>query len=100
MTWNRGTINNGLRYNSPPIPFFGIPTFCSVILFKGYGSFVYIIADIEQLAAADVFVGTFSSNVGRLVAVLREGLGKTRNSSISLDAKAWYPGRSRGLLFD
>ena len=64
------------------------------LLLKGYGAFVYTFADIEQLAAADVFVGTFTSNVGRLVAMLREGLGKPRESSISLDA-SWQPVRSR-----
>ena len=55
---------------------------------------MYTFADIEQLAAADIFVGTFTSNVGRLVVMLREGLGKERNSSISLDAP-WTPARSR-----
>ncbi|CAM9367715.1 unnamed protein product, partial [Laminaria digitata] len=67
---------------------------------QGYGSFVYILADLEQLAAAELFVGTFSSNVGRFVMLLRESLGKPRNSSISLDAKSWYPGRQRSLLMD
>lgn len=39
-----------------------------------------------MLASADVFVGTFTSNVSRLVALLREGInGKPRDSSISLD---------------
>ncbi|CAN0483742.1 unnamed protein product, partial [Scytosiphon promiscuus] len=61
---------------------------------KGYGAFVYMFADIEQLAVADVFVGTFTSNVGKLVVMLREGLGKRRSSSISLDAP-WHPVRSR-----
>lgn len=62
---------------------------------KAYTSFVYLMADLEQLAAADVFVGTSSSNMGRLVFLLREGVGKERSSSISMD-KAWTPkGRSR-----
>ncbi|CAM9350478.1 unnamed protein product, partial [Laminaria digitata] len=59
---------------------------------QGYGSFVYILADLEQLAAAELFVGTFTSNVGRFVVLLREGLGKPRYSSISMDASSWYPG--------
>ncbi|CAM9447993.1 unnamed protein product, partial [Laminaria digitata] len=67
---------------------------------QGYGSFVYILADLEQLAAAELFVGTFSSNVGRLVMLLREGRGKPRSSSISLDVGSWHPGRHRGLLTD
>lgn len=39
-----------------------------------------------MLSAASVFVGTFSSNVSRVVALLREGVeGKSRDSCISLD---------------
>lgn len=66
---------------------------------KGYGSFVYLLADLEQLAAADVLVGTCSSNLGRLVMVLRDGLGKDKKSSISLDLP-WYPKRQRSLALD
>lgn len=87
-TWNTSKL---LRYAcsfSPPCPLL------LLLLHKGYGSFVYTFADIEQLAAADIFVGTFTSNVGRFVVMLREGLGKERNSSISLDAP-WTPARSR-----
>lgn len=61
---------------------------------------MYIMADPEQLAAADVFVGTFSSNIGRLVMVLRDGLGKPRSSAISLDTEFWWPGRQRNLALD
>eukprot|EP00903_Cladosiphon_okamuranus_P021622 g19881.t1 len=54
--------------------------------FEDYSGFVYVFADWEMLAAASVFVGTFSSNVSRVVALLREGLqGKSRDSCISLD---------------
>eukprot|EP00904_Undaria_pinnatifida_P006339 jgi/Undpi1/2835/HiC_scaffold_14.g06212.m1 len=67
---------------------------------QGYGPFVYMMADLEQMAEADVFVGTFSSNVGRLVAVLRDGLGKERSSAISMDTEHWWPGRHRGLALD
>lgn len=43
-------------------------------------------ADLQMLSAANVFVGTYSSNVGRLVALLREGVdGHGRESCISLD---------------
>ena len=74
------------------------PLYCLLVpgLYKGYGSMVYLIADLDQLAAADVFVGTCSSNLGRLVMVLRDGLGKTSNTSISLD-RPWYPKRERSL---
>lgn len=66
---------------------------------KEYASFVYLLADLEQLAAADVFVGTCSSNVGRLVMLLRDGLGKQINSGISLDEQ-WNPSRRRRLALD
>ena len=64
-----------------------------------YGSVVYLLADLEQLAAADVFVGTCSSNIGRLVFLLRDGLGKDQSSDISLD-REWHPTRLRSLALD
>lgn len=66
-----------------------------IAITKGYGSFVYSFTDLHQLARADVFVGTFSSNFGRLVMVLREGLQKERTSGMSLDFKDWYPVRKQ-----
>ncbi|CAN0541458.1 unnamed protein product [Scytosiphon promiscuus] len=59
-----------------------------------------MMADLEQLAAAEVFVGTFSSNIGRLVAVLRDALGKPRSSAISVDTELWFPGRKLSPEFD
>ena len=56
-----------------------------------YWSFVYIIADIEKLVESDIFVGTFSSNIGRLVAIIRDGIGKSTDSSISMDER-WHWG--------
>ncbi|CAM9831289.1 unnamed protein product, partial [Sphacelaria rigidula] len=58
-----------------------------------YPSFVYMFADLHQLAASEVFVGTFSSNIGRLVYLLRKNNGKDGDSSISLDTQGWWPGR-------
>eukprot|EP00904_Undaria_pinnatifida_P002353 jgi/Undpi1/12118/HiC_scaffold_5.g01794.m1 len=66
---------------------------------QSYGSLVYLMADLEQLAAADVFVGTCSSNIGRLVMLLRDNLGKDQDSGISLD-KPWLPNRARSLEQD
>jgi len=60
--------------------------------FQEYKSFVYLFSDIERLSNAEVFVGTFSSNMGRIVHVARESKNKPRNSSRSLDVK-WHPGR-------
>ena len=60
-----------------------------------YGGFAYTFADLHQCTRADVFVGTFSSNMGRLLVLLRESIGlKPRSSSISLDVP-WWPGRRR-----
>lgn len=50
-------------------------------------------SDLQQLTLSEVFVGTFSSNVGRLVTVLREGIHKDRSSAISLDSPTWSAGR-------
>ena len=69
------------------------------VICKDYASFVYLMADLEQLAAADVFVGTCSSNIGRLVMLRRDNLGKEKNTSISLDG-AWNPMRQRSLALD
>jgi hypothetical protein len=48
-----------------------------------------LLAEVHALAAADWFVGTFSSNLGRLVHVLRDE--KDPETSISLDTR-WAPG--------
>lgn len=60
-----------------------------------YAGFVYTFADLQQCTRADVFVGTFSSNMGRLLVLLRESIGlKPRSSALSLDGP-WWPGRRR-----
>lgn len=65
-------------------------------LAQGYPAYVYMFADLEQLVKAELFVGTFSSNVGRLAALLREAAGKPLESSVSIDIE-WVPGRMRAL---
>lgn len=55
---------------------------------RNYGRVVELLAEVEALAEARVFVGTFSSNLGRFVHVLRKG---EANSSVSLDYR-WSPG--------
>ncbi|CAB1121484.1 GT23 [Ectocarpus sp. CCAP 1310/34] len=53
---------------------------------QGYQGFVMVFADLKMLAAGSLFVGTYTSNVSRLVALLREGIhGHARDSCISLD---------------
>lgn len=58
-----------------------------------------MMADLDQMAAADVFVGTCTSNLGRLAMVLRDGLGKHNGTTISLDVP-WFPKRGRNLVLD
>ncbi|CAM9723102.1 unnamed protein product, partial [Hapterophycus canaliculatus] len=58
-----------------------------------YDTYVILHAELAMMAAADVFVGTFSSNIARMLYLFREGLGFPRNSTISVDVPEWYPGR-------
>lgn len=58
-----------------------------------YDSFLHLFLDIEMLSKSEVFVGTFSSNLGRFVVTARESFNKRRDSSISVDWKNWFPGR-------
>ena len=67
------------------------------VICKGYGAFVFLLADLEQPATADVFVGTCSSNIERLAIMLQDGLGKGTSSAISLDIP-WVPNRQRHLV--
>ena len=46
-----------------------------------------------MLSQANVFVGTFSSNVARIVVLLRESRGMERSSSLSVDVQDWFPER-------
>ncbi|CAM9886103.1 unnamed protein product [Scytosiphon promiscuus] len=58
-----------------------------------YDRYVVLHTELAMMATADVFVGTFSSNIGRLVYLIREGLGFPRNSTISVDNPNWHLGR-------
>lgn len=54
--------------------------------------FAYLFADIQMLVEAEVFVGTYTSNLGRLVFLLRDAIGKPRESTINLEGSNWWPG--------
>lgn len=58
----------------------------------------YFVAELQMMASADVFCGTYSSNVGRLVVLLREAMAMPRDSALSCDKPDWFAGRqlSRG----
>lgn len=51
-------------------------------------------AEMLMLTAADMFSGTFSSNLGRIVTLMREALNnKPRDSALSSDTANWFAGR-------
>lgn len=58
-----------------------------------YELYVVLHAELDMMSHADVFVGTFSSNIGRLVYLMREVNGLPRNSSVSVDVPEWFLGR-------
>lgn len=46
-----------------------------------------------MLSEADIFVGTFSSNVARRVVLMRDANGLERDTAMSVDDPDWYAGR-------
>lgn len=57
-----------------------------------YEAMVLLRAELEMMASAAVFSGTFSSNISRLVALMRHSLGKPEGSALSADFPRWTPG--------
>ncbi|CAM9619263.1 unnamed protein product [Ectocarpus fasciculatus] len=62
---------------------------------NSYEAMVLLRAELEMLAGAAVFSGTFSSNVGRMVALMRRTLDKPDASAVSVDFPTWFAGRQR-----
>lgn len=58
---------------------------------------VLLRAELQMLADAEIFSGTFSSNLGRVVALMRHTMGKPKATGISADDPVWFPGRQRRL---
>lgn len=52
-----------------------------------------LLAELHMLSEADVFSGTFSSNIGRMVVLMRETLHMPRDSAVSCGNDVWYLGR-------
>ncbi|CAM9358311.1 unnamed protein product [Scytosiphon promiscuus] len=52
-----------------------------------YELYVGLHAELIMLSEAEVFVGTFTSNIARFVYVMRESNGLPRNSAISVDRR-------------
>eukprot|EP00903_Cladosiphon_okamuranus_P007627 g7396.t1 len=57
-----------------------------------YEAMVLLRAELLMLAGAEVFSGTFSSNIGRIVALMRDTLNKPRGSALSNDTEEWFAG--------
>ncbi|CAM9336551.1 unnamed protein product [Ectocarpus fasciculatus] len=62
---------------------------------NSYESLVVLRAELEMLANANVFCGTFSSNLSRIVALMRRTLKLPDESGLSADTPNWYIGRHR-----
>ena len=62
-------------------------------LYKTYEMYVVFFTELKMLSQANVFIGTYSSNVGRMIVLLRESRGMPRSSSLSLDHPDWFPNR-------
>ncbi|CAM9245302.1 unnamed protein product [Ectocarpus sp. 13 AM-2016] len=59
-----------------------------------YEAMVLLFAEMRMLAGANVFSGTLSSNLGRLVALMRYSSQKPHDSTLSGDRpQRWRPGR-------
>ncbi|CAM9674084.1 unnamed protein product [Ectocarpus fasciculatus] len=58
-----------------------------------YEAMVLLKAELDMLAGATVFAGTYSSNMGRLLALMRRSLNKPDKSSLSTDRPSWFLGR-------
>lgn len=46
-----------------------------------------------MLGEAEIFVGTFSSNIARRVVLIRDSNGLDRDTAMSVDAPVWHAGR-------
>ncbi|CAM9441349.1 unnamed protein product [Ectocarpus sp. 13 AM-2016] len=55
---------------------------------QDYSAMIYLLHDIDVLTNADIFVGTFSSNLGRFITTLR---GESKGSFGAEPDKRWRP---------
>ncbi|CAM9573919.1 unnamed protein product [Ascophyllum nodosum] len=54
---------------------------------------VVFFTELRMLPQANVFAGTYSSNVARMVALLRESRNMPRSLTLSLDRNGWFATR-------
>ncbi|CAM9358386.1 unnamed protein product [Scytosiphon promiscuus] len=54
-----------------------------------YELYVGLNAELKMMSEADVFIGTFSSNIARFVYLMRDSNGLSRNSTVSVDEPVW-----------
>jgi len=52
-----------------------------------------LLAALDVLSTTDIFVGSYSSNVGRLVALLRAANGFHPRTTYSVDQENWFAWR-------
>ncbi|CAN0221093.1 unnamed protein product [Scytosiphon promiscuus] len=69
---------------------------------NSYEAMTLLHAELHMLAGAHVFCGTYTSNVGSIVALMRESLSLPRDSALSADSMesrtlfaGWVPGQRR-----
>lgn len=77
----------------PPLYLFVVVCVQSRVPPQNYDTFVTLLAELQVLREADVFIGTFSSNIGRLMMLLREANGFPRDTTRSVHVPEWFPGR-------
>lgn len=65
----------------------------NLLILQVYDQFVTLLAELQMLREADVFVGTFTSNIARLVVLLREASDLPLNTTRSVETAVWFPGR-------
>lgn len=68
------------------------PSFVIVDAGQTYELWIGLHAELRMLSEAECFVGTFSSNIARLVFVMREVQGHPQNSTVSVDEPRWHLG--------
>lgn len=66
---------------------------CLPSFFQVFEDFIPLLLDLQHLSRAELFVGTYSSNWGRLLHIMREANNKSRETTISVDGKNWEPVR-------
>lgn len=93
-------MENGLTSTQPCGPtrtltLTPLPPVAPIIIYQQtYDAVVDLLAELQVLAEADIFVGTYSSNIARYTVLVREANNFAQNTTGSVDKEFWFPGRS------